>query len=132
MIEIVLPIQEDGTYAMEADSTYGPWDLLWSFGGDTTFYSGSQSGAFRTPNGNTLICEGATGRFIEVTPGHQIVWEYINPLMAESGRLAGGSISGRANAVFRAHRFAADDPALEGRDLDPTRYANLNRILGVS
>ncbi|HCP24208.1 MAG: aryl sulfotransferase [SAR202 cluster bacterium] len=109
-------------------------DITWDYRGEPpiSFYSYQISGAERQPNGNTLICEGATGRFIEVTPGHQIVWEYINPLMADSGRLAGGSISGRANAVFRAHRFAADDPALEGRDLDPTRYANLNRILGVS
>ena len=76
--------------------------------------------------------EGATGRFIEVTSGHQIVWEYINPLFADSGRLAGGSASGQANSVFRAHRFAPDDPALQGRDLDPAQYGNLNRILGTA
>jgi hypothetical protein len=75
VIEIVLPIQEDGTYAMEADSTYGPWDLLWSFGGDTTFYSGSQSGAFRTPNGNTLITVSEEKRLFEVDAAGNMVWE---------------------------------------------------------
>ena len=109
-------------------------EIAWDYRGEPaiSFYSYQISGAERQPNGNTLICEGATGRFIEVTSGNQIVWEYINPLMADSGRLAGGSSSGRANSVFRAHRFAPGDPALEGRDLDPARYANLNRILGVS
>ena len=109
-------------------------DIAWDYRGEPaiSFYSYQISGAERQPNGNTLICEGATGRFIEVTAGHQIVWEYINPLFADSGRLAGGSSSGQANSVFRAHRFAPDDPALEGRDLDPARYGNLNRILGAN
>jgi len=108
-------------------------DIAWDYRGEPaiSFYSYQISGAERQPNGNTLICEGATGRFIEVTSGHQIVWEYINPLFADSGRLAGGSSSGRANSVFRAHRFSPDDPALAGRDLDPAKYGNLNRILGA-
>ncbi len=109
-------------------------EIAWDYRGEPpiSFYSYQISGVERQPNGNTLICEGATGRFIEVTSGHQIVWEYINPLFADSGRIAGGSSSGRANSVFRAHRFAPEDPALQGRDLDPARYANLNRILGTS
>lgn len=35
------------------------------------------SGAERLPNGNTLICSGANGRFFEVTKKFEIVWEYI-------------------------------------------------------
>ena len=109
-------------------------EIAWDYRGEPpiSFYSYQISGAERLPNGNTLICEGATGRFIEVTQGHQIVWEYINPLFADSGRIAGGTSSGRANSVFRAHRFGPDDPALQGRDLDPANYANLNRILGAN
>ncbi|PKB72423.1 MAG: hypothetical protein BZY87_00290 [SAR202 cluster bacterium Io17-Chloro-G6] len=109
-------------------------EIAWEYRGEPpiSFYSYQISGAERLLNGNTLICEGATGRFIEVTQGHQIVWEYINPLFADSGRIAGGTPSSQGNSVFRAHRFAADDPALQGRDLDPARYANLNRTLGVS
>jgi len=30
-------------------------------------------------------------------------------------------------SVFRAHRYAPDHPALQGKDLDPDRYAALNR-----
>ncbi len=81
------------------------------------------------PNGNTLICEGAPGRLFEVTPNSQIVWEYINPMFAPSGQVAGGTVTGQANSIFRAHRYGPDHPALRGKDLDPGRYANLNRLL---
>ena len=37
------------------------------------------SGARRLPNGNTLICEGGNGRFYEVTPEKEVVWEYWRP-----------------------------------------------------
>jgi hypothetical protein len=43
------------------------------------FYSPFISSAQRLPNGNTLITEGATARLLEVTPEHEIVWEYIYP-----------------------------------------------------
>ena len=43
------------------------------------FYSSYISSAQRLPNRNTLITEGSDGRLIEVTPDHEIVWEYINP-----------------------------------------------------
>ena len=105
-------------------------EIAWEYKGDPpiSFYSYHISGSERQPNGNTLICEGAPGRIFEVTPGKQIVWEYINPFMARSGYGAGGTISGLANSVFRAHRYGYDHPALAGKDLDPDRYANLNRL----
>lgn len=115
-------------------------EILWEYRGDPpiSFYSYQISGAQRLPNGNTLICEGAPGRMFEVTPGHQIVWEYINPLYAASGQVVGyyaasdqgvgGTTTGQANSVFRAHRYGPDHPALQGKDLDPARFANLNRL----
>ena len=42
------------------------------------FYSMLISGAQRTPNGNTVICEGQPGRIFEVTAKGKIVWEYIS------------------------------------------------------
>ena len=104
--------------------------IAWEYRGDPpiSFYSYHISGAERLPNGNTLICEGAPGRIFEVTPVGEIVWEYINPFMGRSGFGVGGSVSGLANSVFRAHRYGHDHPALAGRDLDPDRYANLNRL----
>ena len=104
--------------------------VIWEYRGDPpiSFFSYHISGAERLPNGNTLICEGAPGRIFEVTPRHDIVWEYINPFVASSGEHGGGSVSNNGNAVFRAHRYSPDHPALQGKDLDPARYANLNRL----
>ena len=68
------------------------------------------------------------GRIFEVTPAKDIVWEYINPFLGESGAGVGGTTSGLANSVFRAHRYGPDHPAIQGKDLDPDRHANLNRL----
>ena len=119
-------------------------EIGWEYRGDPpiSFYSYNISSSDRLPNGNTLICEGAPGRVFEVTPDRQIVWEYINPfgvqrpsrlaVQTEAGTRPTASVmSGGtewANAVFRAHRYAADHPALRGRDLNPDRHSNLNRL----
>jgi len=62
------------------------------------FYSSYISSAQRLPNGNTLITEGSDGRLFEVTPDHEIVWEYINPYF----RKLAGKFS--MNMVYRAYR----------------------------
>jgi hypothetical protein len=77
------------------------------------FFSHFISSAQRLPNGNTLICEGSTGRIFEVTMEHEIVWEYVNPYFIDHPRL------GHINACFRARRYAPDHPALAERDLTP-------------
>lgn len=59
------------------------------------FYSPLVSSAQRLPNGNTFIDEGCAGRFIEVTPEHEIVWEYINPYQKNPHL---------NNMVYRAYR----------------------------
>ena len=48
------------------------------------FFSAFISGAQRLPNGNTLICEGMTGRLFEVTYEGELVWEYTNPMLIPS------------------------------------------------
>ncbi len=62
------------------------------------FYSSYISSAQRLPNGNTLITEGSDGRLIEVTPEHEIVWEFINPYFT--------TVAGKfnMNMVYRAYR----------------------------
>ncbi|KJS88136.1 MAG: thioredoxin [Peptococcaceae bacterium BICA1-8] len=59
------------------------------------FYSPFISGAQRLPNGNTLITEGSGGKLIEVTPDHEIVWEYISPYWGKQMKI---------NMVYRAYR----------------------------
>ena len=84
------------------------------------------SGVTRLPNGNTLICEGAAGRIIEVTPSKELVWEYINPFFVPDRRFGGVN-----NMLYRAQRYGPDHPALRGRDLDPDRHANINRLYAM-
>ena len=59
------------------------------------FYSPFISSAQRLPNGNTLIVEGSGGRIFEVTPEHEIVWEYISPYWGTLMKI---------NMVYRAYR----------------------------
>ena len=74
------------------------------------------------------MCIRDRGRVFEITQDGEIVWEYISPFFVENLPTAGGSRFGNANAVFRAHRYAEDHPAFAGKDLDPSRHANLNRL----
>lgn len=100
-------------------------ETVWSYRASPAFsmFSFMGSGADRLPNGNTLIAECQSGRIFEVTRDKGVVWEYINPFFRDNPRLGD-----RMNMVWRAHRYGPDHPALEGRDLDPAQYANLNRL----
>src|SRR5262249_44053306 len=44
----------------------------------------------RLPNGNTFIDEGMNGRFFQVTPAGEIVWEYVSPYFGEAPLGPGG------------------------------------------
>ena len=85
------------------------------------FYSGHISGAQRLPNGSVLVCEGTSGRVFEVLRSGQEVWEWINPFT--SARPDGNVM----NWMFRAYRYGLDHPAFAGKNLDPRRFAALNR-----
>lgn len=61
------------------------------------FHSSFISSARRLPNGNTLIAEGMFGRFFQVTPAGEIVWEYVSPYV---GPLFGSKAS--SNWSYRA------------------------------
>lgn len=83
------------------------WEYNASMSGlyHTTFYSAFISGAQRLPNGNTLILEGASGRFFEVTQEGEIVWEYINPFF---DRLIDLGREVERNFAYRAWRVPLD------------------------
>ena len=86
-------------------------ETVWEYAGDRimTFYSPHISGCQRLASGNTLICEGGFGRIFEVTPGGDLVWEYITPFTAQIPRW------GEAGWVFRAYRYDAGSPEIGGR-----------------
>jgi hypothetical protein len=79
--EITPPINENGTYDLEPGSAYEPSTQTWVYTATppASFYAGHLSGAQRLANGDTLICNGETGQFFEVTTNGVTVWEYMNP-----------------------------------------------------
>ena len=60
------------------------------------FYSPFISGMQRLPNGNTMITEGSHGRIFEVTPEHELVWEYVCPYWGTALPM---------NMVYRSYRL---------------------------
>ena len=102
--------------------------VVWQYEGDPPeqFFSGHISGAERLRGGNVLICEGTSGRLLEVTSRGEPAWEWWNPVY--NPRPNGT----RVGWVFRAYRYAPDDPAVRDRDLDPRRLADLNRLYGLA
>jgi Arylsulfotransferase (ASST) len=115
--ELIAPRDENDQYIFPPGSSYGPEELVWTYQDPGNFYSDFISGAQRLPNGNTLICEGASGRFFEVTSDKEIIWEYINPVANGDPLRQGDPV--QDNQVFRTHRYPPDYSGFDGRDLTP-------------
>lgn len=122
VLEIEPPLDADGRYLAPESGPYGPTKPVWNYEAPGTFYSNFISGAQRLENGNTFICQGRDGRFFEVTPEGEIVWEYWTPYSG-TVTLADGSqpqpVEKFTYAVFRATKIPPDHPALAGRTLAP-------------
>jgi hypothetical protein len=118
------PLQAGGTYAL-GEGAFGPTDLAWRYAAKPpeTLYSPFISGAQRLRGGNTLVCEGGGGRFLEVTDAGDVAWEYRNPFSGSVKNADGSPPQPRADdrpfAVYRATRIPPDHPALAGRTLEP-------------
>src|SRR5262249_36996071 len=93
---------------------------------DVQFLSAHISGAERLPNGNVLVCEGASGRVFEITRAGEVVWEWTSPFPTQ---LPNGD---RRSWLFRAHRYGFDYAGLAGQSLEPGRYDGINRAYGLS
>ena len=96
--------RRDGSRVVEFDPT--TLEIVWECKGEeigatdapfTThyFYSPLTSDAQRLPNGNTFICEGTSGRFMEFTPDNELVWEYNYPHLG-------------SGLIYRAYRIPYD------------------------
>jgi hypothetical protein len=100
--------------------------IIWQYFGSPifSFFSGHIGGAERLWNGNTLICEGESGRLFEITREGEYVWEWNSPFVHE--------FKGVKNVqIFRAHRYQASSPELAGRTLAAADYQDLNEKWGL-
>ncbi|MDG1498423.1 MAG: aryl-sulfate sulfotransferase [Planctomycetota bacterium] len=82
--ELVLPWNKERDGFPKFSDAFGPSEAAWKAGspkssGELFFFSSFISGAERLESGNTMICVGASGRVIEVSPEGKVVWEYISP-----------------------------------------------------
>jgi hypothetical protein len=102
--EIAPPTDSDGNYIVPEEEAFGPAEPVWAYTATNpnSWLTPFISGASRLASGNTLVNSGPHGRFFEVTPDGEIIWEYRDPY-----------------AVFRATPVPADHPALAGRMLVP-------------
>jgi hypothetical protein len=117
VLEITPPIDGDGRYTIHPRAAFGPARPSWTYTAPDrrSFFADFLSGAHRLPNGNTFICSGPTGRFFEVTPRGDTVWEYENPFSGDAPNPAGDP----SRSVFRATHLPPDHPGLAGRTLTP-------------
>ena len=132
--EFTPAINADGSYTIVAGTALSPANFTWTYKGttDNPMYSENISGANRLPNGNTIICSGTVGRFLEVTTSGEIVWEYICPV-EKTGIITQGNLPAAdparenetMNSVFRIYKYSVDYPAFTGKNLVPGDYIEL-------
>lgn len=114
VMELDLPFDAKRGFDRGEDSAFGPQAPRWSYTDPGNFFAPFISGAQRLPSGNTLICAGPEGRLFEVTPGGEVVWDYLNDLGGEH-QFGDHHPEVPPHAIFRAHRYSAEHPALKGR-----------------
>ena len=78
VLEIIPPINELGLYDINDTDPFGPNMYYWIY--QENFYSNTQSGAFRLPNGNTIITSTAEESVFEVDELGNVQWIYSGDL----------------------------------------------------
>ena len=129
--EIIPPVDTNGFYTQPAiGSAFLPVSQEWVYpeNGSNPFYSQTISGAHRLLNGNTMICIGRLGHFIEVTSNDDIVWEYINPVTNAGVLYQGDPPPANTNSTFRCHKYSLDYGILPQQDLLPGNYVEINPV----
>ncbi len=117
-IEEIIPPLDGLNYILNEDS-YGPENSEIVYGessGDNSFFSQRISGSQRLQNGNTIICVGNSGRFIEVGQDKKVQWKYVNP----SGTFIstqGENPQNTSNSVFQIIKYPYDFSGFDGKEL---------------
>ena len=121
VLEWAPPIDADGNYTLAEGEAFGPAEVVWSYEAAErkSFFAPFVSGAQRLANGNTFVCSGPQGRFFEVSPDGEIVWEYKSPFHGDVQAWTPPGTEQFVFASFRAAKIPLDHPALAGRSLAP-------------
>ena len=129
--EFVPAVDTNGNYSMVAGTALSPANFTWTYKGTTTdpMYSENISGAHRLPNGNTIMCSGTVGQFLEVTTAGEIVWKYVCPV-DQTGPITQGNLppvdaartAELMNSVFRVYKYPKTYAAFTGKTLTAGDY----------
>ena len=124
-VEIVVPEMDGTQYVIESNTAFGPSSFNFAYVGTpvSSFFSARLSNAVVLPNENILITEGQIGKFFEITPDKEIVWEYINPVLGNNISTQGDNSP--KSDVFASERYTVDYNGLVG-DLIPSGPIELN------
>ncbi len=110
--------------------SYGPESATVVYGkptGENFIFSQRISGSQRLSNGNTLICVGNSGRFIEVDDEGQREWDYVNPsgtFIVEQGQDPPLS----SNSVFQAFKYPYDFSGFTDKQMEPGEKIEINPL----
>lgn len=131
------PVDSLGFYYRAPNTAFGPSNLSWTYAATppTSMYASDISGAQRQPNGNTIICVGTIGNFLEVTAAGTLVWKYVNSVINTGPLYYNDSIphnpvrpTETMNAVFRVQRYQPTYPGFIGKDMTPGEYVELYHV----
>ena len=115
--EIEPPITANLEYQLTQEGIFGPNEPIWIATGD--FFSFFQSGAYRLPNGNTLITVATEAKILEISYDNQILWEY----QLDSGQV-----------IARAQKYGLDYlfPPYTLGDTNFDNFINIQDVLIIS
>jgi hypothetical protein len=91
-LEFVPPMDENGNYTLIDGQPYGPESYTWESPADYPTFM--QGGAFRLPNGNTLITDADSALIEEITENGTVVWSY--------------EAAGSNSMIARAQKYSLD------------------------
>jgi len=123
------PSDSAGFYTRPAaGNAFGPTAPTWLYSNssDPIFYANRLSSAQRLSNGNTLICSGVNGYFVEVDSLGNAVWAYRSPVTGTGLLAQGVAVNAGVNSVFNALRYGPDYIGFLGRSLIPMNPIELN------
>ena len=75
-VEFTPPLTEDGNYIILGTQPFGPEEPTWVYHPGPGWHTNVQGGAFRLPNGNTLLTVCDDADIYEVTYEGEVVWDY--------------------------------------------------------
>ena len=114
ILEIIPPLLTDYNYEIDEGNAYLPEESIWSYGGDSSFYSHFQSGSYRLNNGNTFTTVSQEKYLFEINTENEIIWEYF----LDSNEITNGNIA-------RAQKYNYDYFYKVSGDIDSNFKVNI-------